>query len=67
MAGQLDARMMKLAFVFVLVGYGTKAGLAPMRTWLPQTRTAKHPRLQCHALRRLAESRPLMPCCGSTF
>src|SRR6185436_4082671 len=24
-----------VAFVFVLVGYGTKAGLAPMHTWLP--------------------------------
>jgi hydrogenase-4 component F len=34
-AGQLDKRMVKLAFVFVLVGYGTKAGLAPMHTWLP--------------------------------
>ncbi|HOX57604.1 MAG TPA: proton-conducting transporter membrane subunit [Candidatus Paceibacterota bacterium] len=34
-AGQLDTRMIKLAFVFVLVGYGTKAGLAPMHTWLP--------------------------------
>jgi hydrogenase-4 component F len=35
MAGQLDHGMIKLAFVFVLVGYGTKAGLAPMHTWLP--------------------------------
>jgi hydrogenase-4 component F len=26
---------MELAFVFILVGYGTKAGLAPMHTWLP--------------------------------
>jgi len=34
-ADQLDPRMVKLAFVFVLVGYGTKAGLAPMHTWLP--------------------------------
>lgn len=34
-AGTLDHRMIKLAFVFVLVGYGTKAGLAPMHTWLP--------------------------------
>src|SRR5229473_3402729 len=34
-AGKLDPRMIKLAFVFVLVGYGTKAGLAPMHTWLP--------------------------------
>src|SRR4029077_5140396 len=35
MAGQLDPRMIKLAFAFVLVGYGAKAGLAPMHTWLP--------------------------------
>ena len=34
-AGQLDHRMVKLAFVFVLIGYGAKAGLAPMHTWLP--------------------------------
>ncbi len=34
-APQLDPRMIKLAFVFILVGYGTKAGLAPMHTWLP--------------------------------
>jgi hydrogenase-4 component F len=34
-AGQLDKHMVKLAFIFVLVGYGTKAGLAPMHTWLP--------------------------------
>lgn len=25
----------KLAFLFLLVGYGTKVGLAPMHTWLP--------------------------------
>jgi hydrogenase-4 component F len=35
MAGQLDHRMIKLAFAFILVGYGTKAGLAPMHTWQP--------------------------------
>ena len=34
-ASQFDPRLMKLAFIFVLVGYGTKAGLAPMHTWLP--------------------------------
>ncbi len=27
--------VMKLAFVFLLVGYGTKAGIAPMHTWKP--------------------------------
>ena len=34
-AAKLDPRMIKLAWVFILVGYGTKAGLAPMHTWLP--------------------------------
>ncbi len=27
----------KIAFVFVLVGYGTKVGLVPMHTWKPDT------------------------------
>jgi hydrogenase-4 component F len=31
----LDPVAIKLAFVFVLIGYGTKAGIAPMHTWLP--------------------------------
>ena len=34
-AGQLDPRLIRLAFVFLLVGYGTKAGFAPLHTWLP--------------------------------
>ena len=34
-AKKLDPTIVKLAFVFVLIGYGTKAGLAPMHTWLP--------------------------------
>jgi hydrogenase-4 component F len=32
---QLEPTVISLAFVFLLVGYGTKAGLAPMHTWLP--------------------------------
>lgn len=32
---RLDPTIAKLAFVFILIGYGTKAGLAPMHTWLP--------------------------------
>lgn len=32
---KLDPGMIKLAFIFILIGYGTKAGLAPMHTWLP--------------------------------
>lgn len=31
----LHAEVIRLAFLFVLIGYGTKAGLAPMHTWLP--------------------------------
>ena len=34
-APQLDHRMIKLAFVFIVIGYGAKTGLAPMHTWLP--------------------------------
>jgi hydrogenase-4 component F len=34
-ASKLDANMVKVAFIFILVGYGTKAGIAPMHTWLP--------------------------------
>ena len=34
-ANKFDPSIMKLAFVFILIGYGTKAGLAPMHSWLP--------------------------------
>ncbi|RAI46116.1 hydrogenase 4 subunit F [Rhodoplanes roseus] len=34
-AGQLDPKLLSLAFVFLLVGYGTKVGLAPFHAWLP--------------------------------
>jgi hydrogenase-4 component F len=34
-APQLDAPLVSLAFVFLLVGYGTKVGLAPLHAWLP--------------------------------
>jgi hydrogenase-4 component F len=34
-AGTMHAEVIQLAFVFILIGYGTKAGLAPMHTWLP--------------------------------
>src|SRR5262252_481420 len=32
---KLDSRLLSLAFVFLLVGYGTKVGLAPFHAWLP--------------------------------
>jgi len=34
-AGKLNGDVLRLCFVFILIGYGTKAGLAPMHTWLP--------------------------------
>jgi hydrogenase-4 component F len=34
-AKDLDPFWLKTGFVFILVGYGTKMGLAPMHTWLP--------------------------------
>ncbi len=34
-AGQMDGGVMALAFVFLLVGYGTKVGLVPLHNWLP--------------------------------
>jgi hydrogenase-4 component F len=34
-AATLNPGLLKLAFLFILVGYGTKTGIAPMHTWLP--------------------------------
>ncbi|MFQ5480890.1 MAG: hydrogenase 4 subunit F [Thermodesulfobacteriota bacterium] len=33
--GQLEPNIMRLTFIFFIVGYGTKVGLAPMHNWLP--------------------------------
>lgn len=34
-AALFDPFVVKMAFIFVLIGYGTKVGLVPMHTWLP--------------------------------
>lgn len=34
-ANKLNPTWVQIAFVFFLVGYGTKMGLAPLHTWLP--------------------------------
>ena len=34
-AGGFDPELLDLAFVFLLLGYGTKVGLAPLHAWLP--------------------------------
>ena len=33
--GSLEPTVLSLAFVFLLVGYGTKVGLVPLHNWLP--------------------------------
>lgn len=34
-SAKFDPKLLSLAFVFLLVGYGTKVGLAPFHAWLP--------------------------------
>jgi hydrogenase-4 component F len=34
-AATLDPALLNLAFIFLLLGYGTKVGLAPLHAWLP--------------------------------
>ena len=33
----LNPKALRLAFIFILMGYGTKAGIAPMHTWKPDS------------------------------
>ncbi|MBN2803791.1 MAG: hypothetical protein JXR91_11910 [Deltaproteobacteria bacterium] len=34
-SSEINPKIMLLAFIFIVAGMGTKAGLAPMHTWLP--------------------------------
>lgn len=34
-SSQLEPTVLRLAFVFLMVGYGTKVGLVPLHNWLP--------------------------------
>lgn len=34
-AANLNPAVARMAFIFILIGYGTKMGLVPMHTWLP--------------------------------
>ncbi len=34
-ASRFDVQWLQAAFIFLLIGYGTKMGLAPMHAWLP--------------------------------
>lgn len=35
-ASQLNPEILEIAFVFMLIGYGTKIGLVPLHNWLPE-------------------------------
>lgn len=34
-ARELNSPVLRLSFLFIVIGFGTKAGLVPMHTWLP--------------------------------
>lgn len=34
-AGELNRPVLQFSFLFIMIGFGTKTGLAPMHTWLP--------------------------------
>src|SRR4030042_1646317 len=34
-AGRIPPPILQVAFLFILVGFGTKVGLVPLHTWLP--------------------------------
>ena len=34
-APNINPDMMKIAFIFIMIGFGTKVGLVPLHTWLP--------------------------------
>ena len=42
-ASQLDVRWLKAGFLLLLVGYGTKMGLAPLHAWLPDAHSEAPP------------------------
>jgi hydrogenase-4 component F len=64
-ADKLNPKAMRLAFILVLIGYGTKAGLAPMHTWKPDAYAeAPVPAAACWALR--SSTAPFTPSCAST-
>ena len=57
---------LRLGVVFALIGYGTKAGLAPMHTWKPDAyREAPVAGRRADGGRH-AERRAVLRCCGST-
>src|SRR5258708_19956029 len=40
---RFDPSLLNVAFVFLLLGYGTKLGLAPLHSWLPDPHSQSPP------------------------
>ncbi|MDL2209366.1 NADH dehydrogenase FAD-containing subunit [Desulfovibrio sp. OttesenSCG-928-O18] len=47
MADGISAPWFKAAFIFIFIGYGTKMGLAPMHTWLPDAHSESPALVSC--------------------
>lgn len=63
-AAEFQPDLLSLAFVFLLVGYGTKVGLAPLHAWLP-TPTPKVRRRSRRCSPACCSTSPSTPCCAS--
>ena len=46
-ADGISAPWFKAAFIFIFIGYGTKMGLAPMHTWLPDAHSESPAPVSC--------------------
>ena len=63
-AAAFDPALLNLAFVFLILGYGTKVGLAPLHAWLPDAH-AEGPTPISAVLSGLLLNVALMRCCVS--
>jgi hydrogenase-4 component F len=57
-AARIDPNLLKLAFLLIFVGFGSKTGLAPVHTWLPDAHS-QAPSPVCAVLSGVKTSVPL--------
>ena len=57
--------LLNLAFVFLLLGYGTKVGLAPLHAWLPDAHAEGPTPISAVLSGPAAQRRALCACCAS--
>ena len=56
-APRLNPALVSLSFLLVLIGYGTKVGLAPMHTWLPDAHSEGPAPVSALLVRRASQHR----------